>query len=286
MTSPHTPRQLLPPPSSSPAPRRPGRPGQPVSWPLSDTDTVAALHRLLEVSEQRRSGRRYWDFPFGARDESLPGPCVEGGTAATRVRQITVAEALSKLRTVARFLGMSVEVALEPDRWRRLPAARRREVGLLLGRIGRSERPRLLLGRSQSWRRVEDDLFARAEEAYRDGSIYRAVAARADLPAVLGVDRRTLQKALARVRAELATEPGLHARVHLWLGPAPTKRPPSSGASPGWWLWVSRLSRPRPDRPAALLGLLPADTPAEAKATVVDLNARRRAGAPPRRAAL
>ena len=88
-----------------------------------------------------------------------------------------------------------------------------------------------------------------------------------------------------RLRAELATAPGLYARVHFWLGPAPapSARPPSSGASPGWWLWVSRLSWPRPDRPAALLGLLPADTPAEAKAALIELRARRRAGAPSRR---
>lgn len=245
------------PPPARPTRRGPGRPRRLAPQPLPSEETRAALGRLLEIRLGRHSGQRYWEFPFGGEGEAGP-------------RQISVHEAQSKLRAAARLLGEPVETAV--TRWAELSEEARHAVGLLLGQVGRSERPRWLSDRTFSWRRLEAALWAVASEAHARQAAFGAVAPTAVLTRELRVGLRTLQKAMSRIRRELAVAPGLNVRVNLWLGDPP---PGEADDHTVGRLWVSRWGA-HDEREAAAAGLLPADTPAQVKAARRSIRGGRR----------
>ena len=260
-----SPQDPAPTPSTPPETgSRRGRPPRPDLQPPPEATTRAALARLLEITSSRRTGQRYWDFPF---DVAQP----EGTPPTGRARRISVHEAMSKLRAAEKFLPGTAQQAL--DEWDKLSADVRGRLGTLVMRIGRSERPRRLGSRTFSWRRLEEKLYELAQRAETEGQPFAATEpTQTELARSLRMGVRTLQKALRRLRSEMEKAPGLEVRVNLWYGEPTPSRP---GSRPhGSRLWVSRWDT-RTEREALAAGLLPADTAAQQRAANAALRLRR-----------
>lgn len=183
----------------------------------------------------------------------------EGGPAKKVEREVSVHEAMSKLRRIAAIIGQPVDQWLAQEK---APAPKwRAAVERIAVAIGRAERPRSQSDAFYSWRQLDGEFFRLVREAEKRGEPFAALPTPPQLSEKMGVGLRTLQMSIQKMREELATRPGYLVHVDLWIGAPPENEP---GAPNLPRMWVSRW-RARSEREAALKGLLPANTIEQAK---------------------